>query len=146
MKKELKNALGLLALVLVLAVAAVIVVTNAGAEALPSPEASALVALSGDLKLSEAPLNIYVAECLRVDVALCGPACQGIKADLTLPYVPPSIWGVALFDGWHLVQGAWEQTGETTMRLFFWQEDVERLDGTVGIYLVVLAENEGARL
>ena len=138
MKREKAILLLELALTLVLAVAAVAVIHNAGAEALPSPDASALLNLTGDLRLSDAPLEIRVAECLRVDVVSAG--MDGAYADLTLPYVPPGIMGVALFDGWHLINGAWEQTGENTLRLRFWPEDLAKLDGTVGIYLVILAE------
>ncbi|MBR3019561.1 MAG: hypothetical protein IKH57_21195 [Clostridia bacterium] len=129
-----------LVLLFVLTIVAVVVVHNAGAEALPSPDAKTLLALDGDLKLSDAPLDIHVAECLRVDIVSGGE--DGTWADLTLPKVPPGIVGVALFDGWHLIYGVWEQTGETTLRLRFWPEDVARLDGTVGIYLVILAEGE----
>ena len=107
------------------------------AEVLPPPDA----ALTGDLRISEAPRDLYVADCLRVDVA--SMSTDGAWADLTLPYVPPSsIFGVILFDGYHAIHGVWTQTGETTLRLFFWTEDLARLDGTVGIYLVILAEGE----
>jgi len=107
---------------------------NGNAETLQPPDA----ALTGDLRISEAPRDLYVAECLRVDVV--SVSADGAWADLKLPYVPPSIWGVALFDGYHMIRGVWTQTGETTLRLFFWPEDLARLDGTVGIYLVILAE------
>ena len=88
-----------LVLLFVLTIVAVVVVHNAGAEALPSPDAKTLLALDGDLKLSDAPLDIHVAECLRVDIVSGGE--DGTWADLTLPKVPPGIVGVALFDGWH---------------------------------------------
>lgn len=139
MRRELKNTLLFIALVLVLAVAAVIVANNARAEALPSPDAASMLALSGDLRLSDAPMDIYVADCLRVDVV--SVSADGAWADLKLPYVPPSIWGLALFDGYHMIHGVWTQAGDT-LRLYFWPEDLERLDGTVGIYLVILAEGE----
>lgn len=111
------------------------------AEALPSPTVADLVKLSGDLEISEAPLDLYVLECVRVDVKRIGK--DGVWGDLTLPYVPPSIWGVLLFDEFHLLHGSFERTGENALRVHFWPDDVERLDGTVGIYLVILAENEG---
>lgn len=117
----------------------VLFAVNAGtAETLPSPDA----ALTGDLRLSEAPMDLYVVECLRVDVA--SMSADGAWADLTLPYVPPSsIFGVILFDGYHAIHGVFTQTEENTLRVLFWREDVSSLDGTVGIYLVILAENEG---
>lgn len=140
MRRELKIVLSMLALLIVLTVIAAIVIHNtyAKAEALPSPRVDDMLALTGDLQLSDAPINLYVAECLRVDVV--SMSADGAWADLTLPYVPPSIMGVALFDGFHLINGLWQQTSETTLRLRFWPEDVGRLDGTVGLYLVILAE------
>lgn len=107
------------------------------AEVLPPPDA----ALTGDLRISEAPMDLYVAECLRVDVV--SMSTDGAWTDLTLPYVPPSIFSVILFDGYHAIHGVWTQTEENTLRVLFWREDVLSLDGTVGIYLVILAENEG---
>lgn len=110
---------------------------NAGtAETLPPPDA----ALTGDLRISEAPMDLYVAECLRVDVA--SMSADGAWADLTLPYVPPSIFSVILFDGYHVIHGVWQWIGGDTLRVFFWPSDVARLDGTVGVYLVILAEGE----
>ena len=140
MRHELKTILVMLALLLVLTVIAAIVIHNAEAKAetLPSPDASNLLALTGGLRLSDTPMDLYVAECLRVDLVSAGT--DGAWACLTLPYVPASITGVLLFDGWHMIHGVWQQTGEATLRLRFWPEDVARLDGTVGIYLVILAE------
>lgn len=121
---------------LVLALSVALTCGTVCAEALPSPDASALLSLSGDLRLSEAPMDIRVAECLRVDVLRIGD--DGVWGDLTLPYVPPSIMGVALFDGFHLIYGVFQPIGETALRIMFWPEDVMRMDGTVGIYLVIL--------
>ena len=109
---------------------------NAKADALP-PDPPALV-LAGDLRLSDAPMDLYMAACLRVDVVSMD--VDGAWADLTLPYVPPSIAYVLLFDGWHLIHGAWEQTGEPTLRVRFRADELAALDGTVGVYLVILAE------
>ena len=141
MRHELKTVLIMLVLLLVLTVIAAIVIhnTDAKAEALPSPNASKLLALTGDLRLSDAPMDLYVAECLRVDIVSAGT--DGAWADLTLPYVPPSIWGVMLFDGYHAIHGVWEQTGENILRVRFWPEDVEKMDSTVGVYLVIVAGN-----
>ena len=133
MRNELKIIAILLALLILIAVSAVIIVHNAHAEALPP-------ALSGGLRISDAPVDLYAAAILRVDVDPSKWDDQGLWADLTLPYVPPGIVGVALFDGWHLIYGVWQQTGENTLRLRFWPSDLQRLDGTVGVYLVILAE------
>lgn len=115
---------------------------SAHAEALPSPDAASMLRLEGDLRISEAPVELYIADCLRVDVARIGQ--DGAWGDLTLPYVPPSIVGVMLYDGWHLINGQFERTGEATLRILFRAEDLAALDGTVGLYLVILADAEGA--
>jgi hypothetical protein len=135
MRSEVKLVMGLLALLIVLTIAAGIVIAKA--EALPAQEAPAL---TGDLQLSGAPGELTVVACLRVDVV--SMSADGAWADLTLPYVPPSIAGVMLFDGWHMIHGVWEQTGESILHLRFWPDDLQRLDGTVGIYLVILAAKD----
>ena len=136
MRRELKIIWVILALLIILALVAVVWMHNAKADALP-PDPPALV-LAGDLRLSDAPMDLYMAACLRVDVVSMD--VDGAWADLTLPYVPPSIAYVLLFDGWHLIHGAWEQTGEPTLRVRFRADELAALDGTVGVYLVILAE------
>lgn len=131
MKHEYRFVMGMLAFLVVLVIVSAIVVAKADVP-------PRTVSLTGGFQLSGAPKTLTVAECLRVDLVSAGS--DGSWADLTLPYVPPSIWGVTLFDGYHLIYGNWTQTGENTLRLFFWPEDVARLDGTVGMYLVILAE------
>lgn len=124
----------------VMAALLVLALSNQGtiAEALPSPDAASMVSLEGGMTLSGAPLELHIAECLRVDIVSAGP--DGVWGDLTLPYVPPSIWGVALFDGWHLIYGEWTQTGDAALRIRFRAEDAAKLDGTVGLYLLIVAE------
>lgn len=109
---------------------------GAYAEALPSPTAADMLALEGGLKLSEAEVELEITDCMRVDVT--GMQEDGIWADLKLPYVPPSIRHVLLFDGFHLLHGEWEQTGESTLRVHFPRG--EKMDGTVGLYLLIVAE------
>lgn len=132
MKRELKILWTLLALLVIAAVAAVVMAQTVQAEALPE--------LTGGLRISEAPVDMRVAECLRVDVAWPDADEDAISAELTLPYVPPSIWGVALYDGYRLIYSAWEQTGDNTLQLQFRIRDLVRLDGTVGLYLLIVAE------
>lgn len=117
----------------------VLALSNYGAfaEALPSPDAASMVSLEGGMTLSGAPLELHIAECLRVDIVSAD--ADGVWGDLTLPYVPPSIWGVALFDGWHFIYGEWTQTGEDALRIHFWTKDAAKLDGTVGLYLLIVA-------
>lgn len=114
---------------------------GAYAEAIPSPKAADYLRLDGDLELSPAGVDLEITDCLRVNIPTVHD--DGAWADLTLPYVSPSIRYILLFDGFHLFHADWEQIEDYTLRIHFWPDDVERLDGTVGIYLVILAENEG---
>ena len=126
-------------LAVLIAITLILAVCGTGdAESLPSPEAKAMISLTGDFALTGAEADMKIAECLRVDVKRWD--ADGAWAELTLPNIPPGICGVTLFDGWHLIHAQWQQTGETTMRLHFRAEDLETLDGTVGMYLVILAE------
>lgn len=122
----------------IMAALVVLAMSNYGAyaEALPSPTAVEHLRLDGDLELTGQDVDLVVTDCLRVDVTCIRE--DGIWADLTLPYVPPSIRYVLLFDGWHLLHGEWEQTGESTLRIHF--PPGEKMDGTVGLYLLIVAE------
>ena len=90
-------------------------------------------------KICDQIADAVVTDCLRVDVTCIRE--DGIWADLTLPYVPPSIRYVLLFDGYHLMHGEWEPIGEYTMRIHFLPDGVAKLDGTVGLYLLIVAGN-----
>ena len=124
-------------LALVMAVTVWCICTRIGtAEALPSPEGPALVTLDGDLRLSDFPMDLRVAECLRVDVA--GWSADGASCELTLPNIPPGIRYIALFDGYHLILGKWEQADETALKISFPAREMEKLDGYTGVYLVII--------
>ena len=99
-------------------------------------KAEMLPILSGDFRLTCAEADIRVAAYLRVDVLRAD--AEEAWADLTLPKLPRDLSDVMLFDGWHILHGRWEQTGENTLRIRFRQVDLRLLDGTVGIYLVLL--------
>lgn len=111
------------------------------AEALPSPDSTRFIALNGDLALTGAEKDVRVAECVRVDVR--GYDADGAWAELTLHQIPPGITDAAIYDGWHLIHAQWTQTGENTLRLHFRAGDLKKLDGSVGLYLVILAERTG---
>ena len=136
-KKEQTMPVGM-ALIVLLIVMTVLLAAyrGAGAETLP--------VLSGDLALTGAAADIRVAECLRVDVTRC--EADGTWAELTLPEMPSGIADVMLYDGWHVIHARWSQTGRNTLRVGFQPGDITRLDGTVGIYLVILAECAQGRL
>lgn len=138
MKHELKLVLFMAVLLFALTVMAAIVIHNANAEELPSPNASNLLDLTGGLKISDAPIGLYVAKCLRVDVV--SAEADGVAAELKLPLILSDIIGVALFDGWNLIYGAYGQANKTTLKLKFWPNDIEKLENATSIYLVILAK------
>ena len=136
MRKTAEMLAVLIAIALILSVA-----VRGGAESLPSPEAKALISLTGDFALTGAEADIRIAECIRADVKHYDTA--GAWTELTLPMIPPGITDAVLYDGWHLIHAQWEQTGENTLLLHFRAEDLGKLDGTVGLYLLILAERTG---
>lgn len=126
--------LGVIASLLLLAAAN----CPACAETTASPKEAALPGLKGDLELSDQPVDIRAALCLRVNLPRIGR--DGAWVYLTFPKAVSGIQAVLLFDGWHLLHGEWEQINETTLRLHFLRGDLLRMDGTVGLYLLILTE------
>ncbi len=106
---------------------------GACAEALP-PD---VMTLEGCMELTGADKEIMIAECLRVN--LVRMETDGVWAELALPSPPSDICGVLLFDGWHLLHGSWKQLGENRLCIHFRTDELAKLDGTVGLYLLILA-------
>ncbi len=103
----------------------------------PSPEGAMPLQLNGCMELTGAKAEIRIVECLRVD--LVRMETDGAWACLTLPKIPDCIRDILLYDGWHLLHGAYERTGENTLSLHFMLNELKTLDGTVGLYLLILA-------
>ena len=65
-----------------------------------------------------------------------------ITAFVYFPYTPgEGIEGVALFDGYHLAQSWWARDGNA-LRLTFFSADLRKFDSTVGLYLVLLVNQQ----
>ncbi len=104
----------------------------------PSTEGAVPLKLNGCMELTGAKTDIRIVECIRVD--LVRMETDGARACLTLPRIPDRIRDILLYDGWHLLHGAYELTGENTLSLHFKLNELMKLDGTVGLYLLILAE------
>ncbi|MBR4539010.1 MAG: hypothetical protein IKO52_09210 [Clostridia bacterium] len=143
MRRELKNVLIMLAMLLVMAVAAVIVIHNASGEAAESPDLTRYVRIISDdgISLSTAPVELIPAELLRMSVDK--KAIQEkdwLEADISLPYIPVGIKYLILTDGQHITMAVWEQTGEHTIHVKFSVKELREFSTPEVCYLVILTE------
>ena len=133
----MKKVLAVLALILALVIVGVglPMLLNGEAEALPSKTVNDLYRLEG-AEISGAPVNALMLDWVRVD--LHGPFEEERTVRLKIPYEPPDLCGVALFDGWHWI--ACERcTLDGDEITAAWKRDaLEKLDGTVGVYLILI--------
>lgn len=143
MRRELKNILIMLALLVVMAVAAVIVIHNASAEAAESPDLTKYVWITSDdgISLSTAPVELIPAELLRISVDKESiQEKDWLEANISLPYIPPNIKYLVLTDGRHITMGIWEQTNEHTIHVKFSAKESRDFSTPEVCYLVILAE------
>ena len=127
-------ALGILAALILMACSHY----GAYAETVAIREGTGFITLEGCMERTGADADIFIAECLRVN--LVRMETDGVWAEVTLHQMPDGICGVLLFDGWHLLHGEWKQSGENTLHLHFRPDELAKLDGTVGLYLLILAD------
>ena len=143
MKKEMRTIWGLLALVLVLAVAAAVVIVNTPAAAEESPDMTKYVWVKSEdgISLSTAPVELIPAEMLRISVDKKAiQEKEWLEADISLPYIPPSIQHIIVTDIWHGAFAVWQQTGEHTLHVKFWAGDLRAFATPEYCYLVILTE------
>ena len=133
----MRKVMAALALFLALLIVAIglPLILNGEAEALPSKTVNDLYTVEG-AEMSKAPATALRLDWVRVD--LHGPFDEERTVRLKIPYEPPDLCGVALFDGWH-----WINCERCTLDgdeiTAVWKRDaLEELDGTVGVYLVLI--------
>ena len=117
---------------------------GARAEAAPSPDASGFYRLdSNAMQVSLFPPSMTILDVVMVDIDPEKVAQQDyITAFVYFPYTPgEGIEGVALFDGYHLAQSWWARDGNA-LRLTFFSADLRKFDSTVGLYLVLLVNQQ----
>lgn len=121
----------LTAALLILAVVALIL-SGGRAEALPSVRAE------GGLRLSPAPQDGLKMAWIRVDVVPDAAQDDALWAEVWVPWPPSTIQDLMLFDGYRLIHGAWTVNEDGHITTVWRMEDIKRLDGTVGIYLMAV--------
>lgn len=95
-------------------------------------EAEAVV--EGALQLSEAPFDSLNIQVLRVDVVRAAYDDM-IEAEIWVP--PEKISDVVLYDGWHFLHARWVMMDDHIV-VKWHLDDILALDGTVGIYLLMI--------
>jgi len=112
---------------------------SAVAEAIPSPTATDMLRIGGDMRKSGAPMDLDILDWARVDVDTRGDK-DTLWAEIALSVHPPGALHVLLYDGYHIARAEIERTGEYSIRAGFAREELLRMDSTVGLYLVIMCE------
>ena len=133
----MRKVLAALALFLALLIVAIglPLILNGEAEALPSKTVNDLYTVEG-AEMSKAPVTALRLDWVRVD--LHGPFEDESTVRLKIPYEPPDMSGVALFDGWHWINCRWCALDGDEITAAWDGEALEELDGTVGVYLILI--------
>lgn len=84
--------------------------------------------VSDGVILSEFPQDLFLDSVLRVDI-IGEP--KGVITH------PPDLYQIALTDGTHVAWAYWEPDGENVWFCFF-ESDIQRMDGTMGLWLIFL--------
>lgn len=103
-----------------------------------SPDIERMVDYEGGLSSSSFPNNLVPADLLRVDLDLGETDADGyLTSDVTLLCVPDNLYTVILTDGYHVIQSIWTKE-EDTLHLKFAAKDLQKLDSTVGLWLITV--------
>lgn len=93
---------------------------------------------SEGLTESSFPNDLAVMDILRVDLNQNTDCTDGHwRAEIALPCVPDGLYAVIMTDGWHILQAQW-QTEENILRLAFPVQEIQRLDSTIGLWLITI--------
>lgn len=136
MDKYTKALLAVMLLSMIL-IGASMIFLRGEAEALPSVTVKDLYRAEGALRISEAPAEDLRLDWMRVDVVYGDQIdADTLEAEVWVPWPPGEIRDLALFDGYHWLPVWWmiHEDGHLTVKIR--ADDVEALDGTVGIYLI----------
>lgn len=113
----------------------------AAAETVYSPTVAGLYKIESPfVRLNEQQgLKYAIIDAVQVDIALYAMnEEQTITVWIDWPTIPAAgLEGVALFDGYHLIQGQWMRTGDHALVVSWHVPDLWALYGTVGLDLIV---------
>lgn len=87
--------------------------------------------VDGGIVISDAPNTLRI-KWYRVDVQAMG---EQMKAEIWVP--PDDVTDILLYDGWHVLHAWWANMGDHILAAWH-SDDIRELDGTVGIYLIIL--------
>lgn len=136
-----------LLLALFIALCGMMLITEAKAEELsaepvPSITVDALYrVVSGVMTKSDAPFDLQIAECIRLEIDLSAMPEQMflIDAELFFPALPKKLKSVLLYDGKRVVAAQWHWTDENSIYVAFDRTDIEAMDQTKPFYLLLIA-------
>ena len=125
----------------------IMMATGANAEELPvEPVPSITVdalyrVVSGTMSKSDAPFDLQIVECIRLDIGTGSLPEQValIDAEIIFPAVPKKLKSVLLYDGKHVLAAQWHWTDENAIYIAFERADIEKMDQAQPFYLFLIA-------
>ena len=112
------------------------------AEPVPSITIDALYrVVSGAMVKSDAPFDLQIVECIRVDISTDSLPEQValIDAEIIFPALPKKLKSVLLYDGKHVLAAQWHWTDENAIYIAFERADIEKMDQAQPFYLFLIA-------
>ena len=138
-----------LALLLVAAISlcGIMMATGANAEELPAELVPSITidalyrVVSGAMVKSDAPFDLQIVECIRVDISTDSLPEQValIDAEIIFPALPKKLKSVLLYDGKHVLAAQWHWTDENAIYIAFERADIEKMDQAQPFYLFLIA-------
>ena len=125
----------------------IMMATGANAEELPAEPVPSITidalyrVVSGAMVKSDAPFDLHIVECIRLDISTDSLPEQValIDAEIIFPAVPKKLKSVLLYDGKHVLAAQWHWTDENAIYIAFERADIEKMDQAQPFYLFLIA-------
>ena len=125
----------------------IMMATGANAEELPAEPVPSITidalyrVVSGAMVKSDAPFDLQIVECIRVDISTDSLPEQValIDAEIVFPALPKKLKSVLLYDGKHVLAAQWHWTDENAIYIAFERADIEKMDQAQPFYLFLIA-------
>ena len=111
-------------------------------EPVPSITVDALYrVVSGTMSKSDAPFDLRIVECIRLDIGTDSLPEQValIDVEIIFPALPKKLKSVLLYDGKHVLAAQWHWTDENAIYIAFERADIEKMDQAQPFYLFLIA-------
>ena len=136
-----------LLLALFIALCGMMLITEAKAEELPAEPVPSITVdalyrvVSGAMSKSDAPFDLQIIECIRLDIDTDSLPEQVtlIDAEIFFPALPKKLKSVLLYDGKHVLATQWHWTDENAIYIAFERADIEKMNQAQPFYLFLLA-------